>query len=61
MEYKRVQNWNYVFYYIIMKIYVFVCTNIYSLIYFLCIIIMSQPSFYHEFYTLINYIKTFEN
>jgi hypothetical protein len=60
MEYKWVRNWNYVFYYIIMKIYVFVCTNMYSLIYFLCVIIMPQLFFYHELYTLTNYIETFE-
>jgi hypothetical protein len=42
------------FYYIIVKIYVLVCINMYSPIYFLCIIIMPQVYFYHELYTLTN-------
>jgi hypothetical protein len=49
------------FYYIVMKIYVIVCTNIYSLIYFQCITILSQPSSYHGFHTFTNYAKTFED
>ncbi len=49
------------FYYIAMKIHVLVCTNIYSSIYFLGIIFISQPSSYHEFYIFTKYVKTFEN
>jgi len=44
-----------------MKIFVFVYTNIYSPIYFLCIIIMYNHFSYYKFYTLINYAKTFED
>jgi hypothetical protein len=44
-----------------MKIYVLVYINIYSLIYFLCIIIMSQPFSYYGLYTFTNYGKSFEN
>jgi hypothetical protein len=40
------------FYYIDLNIYVIVYTNTYSPIYFLCIIIMSQPCSHHGFYTL---------
>jgi hypothetical protein len=49
------------FYYIIMKIYILVYINIYSLIYFLYITTMTQPSSYCGFYTLVHYIKTFED
>jgi hypothetical protein len=45
------------FYYRIMKIYIFSYINIYSPIYFLYITIMTQPSSYYGFYTLINYIR----
>jgi hypothetical protein len=48
-------------FYIVMKIYVLVYTNIGLPICFLCIIIMLQPSSYHRFYTFINYVKTFED
>ncbi len=49
------------FFNIVMKMYVFLCTNIFSRIYFLCKIIMLQASSYHKFYTFTNYVKTFEN
>lgn len=49
------------FYYIVMKIYVIVCTNINSPIYFQSIIFLSQPSSYNGFHTLTNYAKTFED
>ncbi len=42
-------------YYIIMKIYILVYINIYSPIYFSYITIMTEPSSYYGFYTLINY------
>ncbi len=44
-----------------MKIYVHGCTNIYSLIYFLCITSMPQSFSFYGFYTFTNYAKTFEN
>jgi len=54
---------NIYFYYIVMKIYVLVYINIYSFIYFLCIIIMSQLFFYYGLYTFItiNLLKYFFN
>jgi hypothetical protein len=47
-------------YYIVMKIYVFICTNIFSCFYFLCIINVT-----HQFSTIdfthTNYAKIFQN